>query len=316
MHPDSFKSNAPGKLIQLTEGRETCWAFVPDKLPTIVALDAELMLALSHADRALGELAGLGRTMSNPQLLIGPFIRREAVSSSRIEGTKADLKDLYVYEAGQLSFLEGKHKLAESDVKEVQNYVQAMEYGLERIKTLPMSLRLLRELHERVMKGARGEHATPGEFRRIQNYIAGRGGSTLQNAVYVPPPVPEMQQALDAFEKYLHGEDAHPPLVRLACIHYQFEAIHPFLDGNGRIGRLLISLLLVHWNLLPLPLLYLSTYFENHKQNYYDLLLGVSARGAWNEWLLFSCAVWQNNRGMRFVVQSSCKIYSRSGDGA
>jgi Fic family protein len=164
--------------------------------------------------------------------------------------------------------------------------VRAMEYGLERLSSLPVSLRLIRELHARLMEGVRGDRATPGEFRRRQNWI-GRPDCTVNDASFVPPPVPDMLEALDAFEKYIYQADEHPPLVRLGLIHYQFEAIHPFLDGNGRIGRLLITLLLVNWNLLPLPLLYLSAYLDRHRQEYYDRLLGVSQAGDWRGWLLF-----------------------------
>jgi Fic family protein len=230
--------------------------------------------------------------MANPNLLIRPFIGREAVLSSRIEGTQADLMDLFTYTAERPPKTEGvKH----SDVREVYNYVRAMEYGLKRVETLPVSLRLIRELHEHLMKGVRGGQArlndivgqaTPGEFRRSQNWI-GPPGCTLNESRFVPPPVEDMNIALDAFEKYLHEKNSYPPLVRLALIHHQFEAIHPFLDGNGRIGRLLTSLLLVHWGLLPYPLLYLSAFFERNRDAYYDLLLGVSQKGAWNEWLSF-----------------------------
>lgn len=171
-------------------------------------------------------------------------------------------------------------------MREVLNYVRALEYGLERLETLPVSKRLIRELRERLMDGVRGEHSTPGEFRRRQNWI-GAPHCTLNEAEFVPPPVTEMQGALDALETYLHSEGDYPPLVRLAFIHYQFEAIHPFVDGNGRIGRLLSSLLLVHWKLLLLPLLYLSASFEQHRQDYYDLLRAVSERGAWREWVEF-----------------------------
>jgi len=279
-----FQSSPSGRVLPFGQGHAAYNAFVPNPLPPTLSLDTKLFRILSEADRALGELAGLGRTMPNPQLLIGPFMRREAVLSSRIEGTQTSLADLYAYEAGQLSGI--KAAPPESDVREVHNYVRAMEYGLERVKTLPMSLRLLRELHQRLMGGVRGESATPGEFRRSQNWI-GRPGCTLNDATYVPPPVHEMHEALNAFEKYLHDGNEYPPLARLALIHYQFEAIHPFLDGNGRIGRLLVSLLLVHWNLLPLPLLYLSAFFERHRQDYYDLLLAVSERGAWQQWLLY-----------------------------
>jgi Fic family protein len=236
---------------------------------------------LSEADRALGELAGLGRLLPNPHLLIRPFVRREAVLSSRIEGTQASLSDLYAYEAGQLALFE-----TTSDVREVYNYVRALEYGLERLQDLPLSLRLIREMHALLLEGVRGERLTPGEFRRSQNWI-GPAGCTLEEAPFVPPPFAEMQEALDAFEKSLHQPLSLPPLVRLGLIHYQFEAIHPFLDGNGRMGRLLITLLLCAWELLPQPLLYLSAYFEAHRQDYYDLLLAVSQKGAWKEWLTF-----------------------------
>jgi Fic family protein len=259
---------------------------VPHPLPPHLPPDAELMRVSSDAAYALGELAALGRTLSNPHLLIGPFVRREAVLSSRIEGTQTDVADLYAYEAGQPP-LPGLGGAPPPDaVREVANYVTALECGLERLASLPVSLRLIRELHARLMQGVRGGHATPGEFWRSQNWI-GRPGSTLNDADYVPPPPDEMQTALDALEKYLHGDDAQPPLVRLAFIYQQFEAIHPFLDGNGRIGRLLISLLLVEWGLLPLPLLYLSAYFERERQAYYDLLWAVNARGDWRAWVLF-----------------------------
>lgn len=287
MNPERFRNSPAGRLLKVGQGESAYWAFMPQPLPPPLTWQAELVRRLSDADRALGELAGLGRTMPNPHLLIAPFIRREAVLSSRIEGTQADLADLYAYEAGQLPlFTEVKPPPPEADVKEVGNYVRAMEFGLKRLDTLPVSLSLLRELHERLMEGVRGEHATPGEFRRSQNWI-GRPGCTIQEAEFVPPPVPEMPEALDSFEKYLYATNSFPPLIRLAFIHYQFEAIHPFLDGNGRIGRLLTSLLLVSWDLLPLPLLYLSAFFEAHRQTYYDLLLAVSEKGAWSEWVGF-----------------------------
>ena len=286
MTPDAFTVHSSGRVIRVGQGQTAYWAFVPNPLPPPLTFDAALIRALSEADRALGELAGLGRTFPNPHLLINPFIRREAVLSSRIEGTQADLADLYAFEARQLALLGFQPAQEEADVREVFNYVRALEHGLERMNTLPVSLRLIREVHARLMEGVRGEHATPGEFRRTQNWI-GAPGCTLNDATFVPPPVDEMHTALDALEKYLHSEDEYPPLVRLAFIHYQFEAIHPFIDGNGRIGRLLLILLLVHWGLLPLPLLYLSAYFEKHRQAYYDLLLSVSTRGAWREWVEF-----------------------------
>lgn len=285
MNPERFRNSASGQVIRVGQGEAAYWAFVPHPLPPSLSADWELTRTLSESDRALSELAGLGRTMPNPHLLIGPFVRREAVLSSRIEGTQAGIADLYAYEAGQLP-LPGMDAPPEADVREVLNYVNALEYGLKRLETLPVSLRLICELHERLLAGVRGEHATPGEFRRSQNWI-GAPGCTLDEATFVPPPVPQMHEALDALEKYLHSDDIYPPLLRLALVHYQFEAIHPFVDGNGRIGRLLLSLLFVQWGLLPLPLLYLSAYFYRHRQDYYDLLLSVSERGAWRDWLLF-----------------------------
>jgi Fic family protein len=286
VNPDKFRNSPSGRVIQIGQGETAYWAFVPNPLPPPLTFDAALIRLLSDADRALGELAGLGRALSNPHLLINPFIRREAVLSSRIEGTQADLADLYAFEAGQLALPGLKPAPAEADVREVFNYVRALEYGLERLSALPVSLRLIREVHARLMEDVRGNQATPGEFRRTQNWI-GAPGCTLNDATFVPPPVDEMNAALDALEKYLHAEDDTPPLVRLAFIHYQFEAIHPFIDGNGRIGRLLISLLSVYWNLLPLPLLYLSAFFEQQRQDYYDLLMAVSTHGAWREWVAF-----------------------------
>lgn len=286
MNPERFCNSTDGRLIRVGHGEMAYWAFVPHPLPPDLSADWEFARGLSKADRALSELAGVGRTMPNPHLLIGPFVRREAVLSSRIEGTQADITDLYAYEAGQLSLPGMEPAPPESDVREVLNYVRALEYGLERLSTLPVSLRLIRELHERLTAGVRGEHATPGEFRRSQNWI-GSPNCTLNEAQFVPPPVLQMHEALDAFEKYLHADDVYPPLVRLALVHYQFEAIHPFVDGNGRIGRLLISLLLVEWKLLPLPLLYLSAYFHRYRQDYYDLLMAVSERADWRDWVLF-----------------------------
>jgi len=286
MNAERFRNSPSGRLLKVGQGDAAYRAFVPNALPPALNLDAKLIRILSGADRALGELAGLGRTMPNPELLIRPFIRREAVLSSRIEGTQTGITDLYLYEARQMALPGMKPASTDADAREVLNYVRALEYGLERVQTLPISLRLVRELHEHLLKGVRGERATPGEFRHSQNWI-GKPRCTLNDADYIPPPVPEMNDALDAFEKYLHSGNDHPPLVRLALIHYQFEAIHPFLDGNGRIGRLLLSLLLVNWKLLPLPLLYLSAFFERHRQDYYDLLLAISERGAWSEWLAF-----------------------------
>ena len=278
MDPSKFQASTSGKVIRLPQGY---WAFLPAVLPPALTFSPSLVAALSDADRALGELKGLGGTLVNPHLLIRPLARREAVLSSRIEGTRASLDDLLAYEATQLSFLE-----TGSDVREVHNYVRALEYGLERIHTLPISQRLIREMHAKLMEGVRGDVWTPGEFRRSQNWI-GPAGSTLETAPYVPPPVDYMLAALSALENFIHAPSDLPPLLRLGLIHYQFEAIHPFLDGNGRVGRLLVALLLSAWQLLPQPLLYLSAYFESNRQDYYDLLLAVSQRATWEDWLLY-----------------------------
>jgi Fic family protein len=243
--------------------------------------DTTLISSLGEAERTLGRLASLADTLPNPHILVRPFIRREAVLSSRIEGTRASLVDLYQYESAQLSFLEDI-----PDVREVHNYVRAMDYGLGRLKTLPVSLRLIWEIHAVLMEGVRGEHLTPGEFRRSQNWI-GPPGSTIQSATFVPPPVDEMHQALDDLERFIHSPSDIPQLVRAGLIQYQFEAIHPFRDGNGRMGRLLVILLLIEWGLIPQPLLYLSAFFETHRLEYYDRLLAISQDGEWENWLIF-----------------------------
>jgi Fic family protein len=257
------------------------WAFVPPPLPPQLTFEAGLVRALSEADRALGRLAGVGSSLPNPYLLITPFLRREAVLSSRIEGTQATLSELVLFEATgeELPF----------DVREVANYVRALETAISPDQPLPLSLRLIRDLHRVLMTGVRGQEQTPGEFRTSQNWI-GAAGALIDNATFVPPPVDAMWQSLDALERHLHQDSQLPPIVRLALIHYQFEAIHPFLDGNGRVGRLLISLLLDRWELLPQPLLYLSSYFERHRSDYYRLLLEVSTRGAWETWITFFAA--------------------------
>ena len=217
--------------------------------------------------------------MPNPHLLIGPFVRKEAVLSSRIEGTQPTLGELLASEA------RASVERSRDDLREVGNYVASLEYGLERLDTLPVSLRLVREMHGRLMRGVRGDMATPGEFCRSQNWI-GPPGSALGDATYVPPPPSELMACLDAWERFLY-DDALPPLVHAALAHSQFEAVHPFLDGNGRVGRLLITLLLVKLGVLPSPLLYLSAYFKATREEYYARLLGVTERGEWEEWLTY-----------------------------
>jgi len=275
MDVNLFQSSTSGKLIRTLGGYR---AFVPDPLPPKLDWDNSLVSLVSKADLALGTLSGLGDTLPNPHLLIYPFIRREAVLSSRIEGTQSSLSDLLLFEATRVE--------KQRDVREVQNYVQAMEYGLKRLEELPLSLRLIRELHGILLEGVRGGQATPDEFRQSQNWI-GAPGSALSDATYVPPPVPEMMESLDQLEKFLYSDAELPRLVELSLIHYQFEAIHPFLDGNGRIGRLLITLFLCQRGILNKPLLYVSAFFEQHRQEYYQRLLAVSQRGKWREWIAF-----------------------------
>jgi len=290
MNLEHFRQSPSGRLIEVPHGERAYAVFVPNPLPPPLNIDLELLRRSAEAAYAIGELAALGRRLANPHLLIGPFLRREAVSSSRIEGTQADIADLYAFEAGQLPLPGSTVDLPAGDVQEVLNYVAATEYALERLSSLPMSLRLVREAHARLMEGVRGGRALPGEFRDRQNYI-GSALDSVYDAGYVPPPVSEMLPALDALERYINRvEDPYPPLVRLAFIHYQFEAIHPFIDGNGRMGRLLITLLLVDWGLLPLPLLYLSAYFDRHRDRYCDLLQAVSEHGSWHEWVAFFLA--------------------------
>ena len=243
-------------------------------------LSMDTIVKLSKADLALGELKGVGQMLPNPHLLISPFLRREAVSSSRIEGTVTDLEQLLLFEAAASDGADL------NDRQEVYNYVFALEYGLRRLRDLPVSLRLMKEVHEHLMRGVRGEEKRPGEFRNRQNMI-GLQGQTPQEARFVPPPVDEMRSCLRAMETYIGNPSNIPTLIDLALIHYQFETIHPFLDGNGRLGRLLTSLLLSERRCLPQPLLYLSSYFERNKDAYMDSLLAVSQRGEWNRWIDF-----------------------------
>jgi Fic family protein len=235
------------------------------------------MRLLSDADRLIGKLAGEGGRLPNPHVLMRPFARREAVLSSKIEGTQATLGELLAAEAGIAV------ERSPDDLREVGNYVVALEHGMARLKELPICVRLIKQLHEKLMTGVRGHHANRGEFRKIQNWI-GQPGCTPETASFVPPPPDEVEPCLAAWEKFLHESDL-PPLITIALAHYQFEAIHPFLDGNGRVGRLLITMFLMERRILPAPLLYLSAFFEAARREYYDGLRGVSERGAWQEWI-------------------------------
>ena len=244
-------------------------------LPPELTWTPKLVRALLDADQLLGRLAGGGRRLPNPHLLIRPFVQREAVFSSRVEGTQSTLGELLAAEAGTTV------ARSPEELREVGNYVAALKHGIARLKTLPLSIRLVRELHEKLLTGILGDHTTPGELRRSQDWI-GPPGSTLAQATYVPPPHEEMLNELGAWEKFLHDETL-PPLVQTALMHYQFDAIHPFLDGNGRVGRLLVT----QRGVLPLPLLYLSAFFEATRRDYCDGLRAVTERSAWEDWLLY-----------------------------
>ena len=266
------KQKASGKYVKCT-GYE---AFVPNPLPPEIDWTDRLIRSLSDADRLVGQLSGEGKQLPNPHLLIRPFIKREAVLSSRIEGTQATLGELLANDAGAVV------DRSPDDLREVGNYVTALDYGIKRLNTLPLSLRLVREIHEKLMEGVRGDHATPGQFRKSQNWI-GPAGCTLQNATYVPPSPELLMECLGVWEQFLHVQTI-PPLIQTGLLHYQFEAIHPFLDGNGRVGRLLVILFLIERKVLTSPLLYISAFFEATRNEYYSRLLAVSQESQWNPW--------------------------------
>ncbi|HWF41051.1 MAG TPA: Fic family protein [Acidothermaceae bacterium] len=279
MRPDDFAAGQRRYVVRAERGYK---AFVPPPLPPALELDPDLVGRLSAADRALGSLAGVGRTLPNARLLLSAALRREAVLSSRIEGTQASLSELVLFEMSPTS----ASVSSTADVREVLNYVTAVEHVLDPDRRLPLSLSLLREAHGILFGGIGGGYATPGDFRTTQNWI-GTAGCTLGDATYVPPPPELLWECLDSLEKYLHTARRLPPLVAIACAHYQFEAIHPFVDGNGRIGRLLIILLMVEWGLLPAPLLDLSAYIEPRRDEYYRRLLAVTTHGDWTGWLSY-----------------------------
>ncbi len=264
----------PGQWVKHPAGYRY---FVPAPLPPDITLDAALYHATSDADRLIGRLAGEGRQLPNPHLLIRPFIRREAVYSSRIEGTQATLGELLAAEAGAAV------QRSPDDLREVGNYVVALERGIRMLRHPLPRPRLIRELHRILMTGVRGDEAMPGSFRDSQNWIGGMGG-TVSTAAYVPPAPYEMRESLKAWYAFWKYR-ALPPLIQIALLHYQFEAIHPFLDGNGRVGRLLITLFLIEREILPSPLLYLSAFIEATRRDYYDALRGVTERGDWATWL-------------------------------
>src|SRR5688572_26743753 len=269
-----------GRFKETTYEKERVRAFVPPSLPPTPPIDVlPLLSRLSAADRALGRLDGITVLVPDKALFLYMYVRKEAVLSSQIEGTQSTISDLLRFETDAAA---GRPV---DDVREVSNYVDAMMHGLDRLKTLPISLRLIREMHERLLRGGRGQTKSAGEFRRSQNWV---GGTRPGNALYVPPPVDELMGCLDAFEKFIHQPTPDiPPLLKAGLIHLQFESIHPFLDGNGRLGRLLITLYLCAENVLRQPLLYLSLYFKQHREDYYRLLQEVRDRGEWEAWLEF-----------------------------
>lgn len=264
---EAFKTIGPAGYV----------AYRPAPVPRRLDLPDDTIVSLSEADRALGRLAGTGRLLPNPHLLLRPYVTREALASSRIEGTQASLSDVFDAQA---------RRSPEGPLREVTNYIDALDYGLDRLVTLPVSRRLLCEVHEILLTGVRGQERRPGEVRRSQNWI-GSPDNRPDTALFVPPPVDDMEPALDDLERFLHEPTPLPPLIAVALAHYQFETIHPFLDGNGRLGRLLVVFLMVERSLLPQPLLYLSSFFEAHRGDYYDLLQAVRERGEIQQWLRF-----------------------------
>lgn len=259
-------------------------AYVPPPLPPQIEFTPLLVGALSRADRALGELAGTGRGMPSPALFTRALLRREAVLSSRIEGTQTTLSDLVLFELDHSTAV--SEDPTRADAREVANCVRAMDYLLDEDSRAPLGLWVLREAHRILLTGVRGETAVPGEFRTDQNWI-GSAGAPVEDASYVPPPPERLRECLDSFESHLRGPRTLPPLVEIALLHCQFEAIHPFRDGNGRVGRLLVSLLLVEWGLLPGPLLDFSAYIERRRDEYYARLLAVSTHDDWPGWIEF-----------------------------
>lgn len=271
-------SDRAGRFITQPEGFK---AFIPAPLPPdpSLELDPGLLAELSAADTALGRLDGVVEFVPDPDLFVAMYVRREAVLSSQIEGTQSSLRDLLDVEIGGVGDVT-------ADVDEIVSCVAAMNHGLERLGDLPLSNRLVREVHGRLLDGVRGSGATPGEFRRSQNWI-GPEGTSLPNAVFVPPPIAEMRTAVGDLETFMHERGERPNLIDVGLVHAQFETIHPFLDGNGRVGRLLITLMLVERGVLSRPLLYLSHFFKRHRAEYYDRLMAVRLAGDWEGWMRF-----------------------------
>ena len=269
-----------GRFVETPVGGELVRAFVPPPLPPEPPVDIlSLLERLSVADRALGRLDGITTLLPRHELFLYMYVRKEAVLSSQIEGTQSTLTDLLRFET------EARAGEPFDDIREVSNYVDAMMFALERLEQLPLSLRLVREMHSRLLRSGRGDTKDPGEFRRSQNWI---GGTRPGNALFVPPPISELDNCLASLEAFLHEDQSRlPPLIKAGMLHVQFETIHPFLDGNGRIGRLLVTIYLCVQGVLQKPLLYLSLYLKTHRAEYYRLLQEVREQGAWEAWLDF-----------------------------
>lgn len=270
-----------GKLIVQQAGLDGFSAFIPTPLPPNPPLkyDDEIKILVEKANRALGRLDGATYMLPNPDLFLYMYVRKEAVLSSQIEGTQTSLAELLEYEGVS------EDESAPDDVKEVSNYVSATSYGLDRLKELPLSLRLIREIHAILLKGTRGGHRSPGEFRTTQNWI---GGTMPSNARFVPPPANEVLTCMGQLEKFLHDrKGSTPPLIKAGLAHAQFENIHPFLDGNGRVGRLLITFILCYDKIIEKPLLYLSLYFKQFRDEYYERLTAIRRDGDWEGWIKF-----------------------------
>ncbi len=272
-------STRAGRYIRQLSGYR---AFMPAPLPPdpSIRIAGELQVLLSQADRALGRLDGSIQTLPHPDMFVFMYVRKEAVLSSQIEGTQSSIQDVLAAEAQIFSPDTPK------DVNEVVNYVRAMNHGIKRLAELPVSVRLIREIHVQLLQGVRGSHLTPGELRTSQNWI-GPGGCTLNEATFVPPPPYELPQKMAELEKFIHADAGLPLLIKIGLAHAQFETIHPFLDGNGRVGRLLITFLLCEQGVLLKPVLYLSYFFKQNRQQYYEQLQSVRDSGTWEDWLMF-----------------------------
>ncbi len=269
-----------GKFIKIGSGVSQYSCFIPENLPPTnppIKYDDEIIYLISEANRYIGRLDEVTDTLISPNYFVYMYARKEATLSSQIEGTQATFADLIKAEAGMTDEVP-------NDVREIENYIKAINYGFERIETLPLSLRLIREIHAVLIEGVRGENKTPGEFRRTQNWI---GGYSISTATYIPPSIDYLGGLLDNFEKFMHETDYISPLVKIALLHSQFEMIHPFLDGNGRVGRLLIAFYLASKDILHKPTLYLSKYFKKHRQVYYDCLYNIHSKGDYETWIKF-----------------------------